>query len=66
MNTNRYVVEPGVNPRNNKRCFYVVDSISGRTNLPGVGTPIRTKDEAEYLAWVLNSQGSNTERQTNG
>lgn len=54
----RYVVEPGINPRNNRRCFYVIDSISETSTLPGVGTPIRTKNEADYLAWVLNSQGS--------
>jgi hypothetical protein len=53
---NRYVIEPGINIRNNKKCFYVIDSVNERSILPGLGVPIKTRTEAEYLAWVLNSQ----------
>jgi hypothetical protein len=54
--TNRFIVEPGVNRYTKRRCFFVRDTNRGYEKIAGVNSPMRTRKEAEYLAWVLNEK----------
>ena len=64
MTNNRFIVEPGVNRYTKRRCFFVRDTKRGYEKIAGVNSPIRNKDEAEYLAWVLNNKHKREERQS--
>jgi len=59
MNNNRFIVEPGVHHYTKRRCFIVRDTDRSKyEKFAGVNAPLRTKEEAEYLAWVLNNKHS--------
>ena len=61
----RFIVEPGFD-RRQRKCFYVKDSLGRSSNVVGVNEPLRSKTEADYLAWVLNSRASNQEDENAG
>ncbi len=65
MNTNRFIVEPGVHHYTKRRCFFVRDTNRSKNErFAGVNTPLRTREEADYLAWVLNNKHSKTTKET--
>jgi len=56
MTENRFIVEPGVNRYTKRRCFFVRDTRKSHERFAGVNSPLKTREEAEYLAWVLNNK----------
>lgn len=51
----RFVVRSSFNKKTETTSYFVRDNARTPETVPGVDTPIASKEEAEYLAWSLNS-----------